>query len=87
LAVDGETDVCGVVAFLAVVLPPADRAKAEGCRDIESLVTAAGATVTHFDVRAHTEMDGKPPDRITRDGTHTAFVDNPRPRVCSLRTL
>jgi hypothetical protein len=59
LAVDGEAHVGCVVVFLAVVLPPADRTKTEGCRDIESLVSAAGTTEAHFDRGSHTRMDGE----------------------------
>jgi hypothetical protein len=59
LAVDGEADLGCVVVFLTVVLPPADRAKAEGCRDIESLVSATGATEAHFNRRIHARIDEK----------------------------
>ena len=83
LAVDGKTDVGSVVVFLTVIFPPADRAQLEGCGSIESLVTAAGATEAHFDVRAHTKMDGEPPVWITGDCAHTVFVDNRPPWVCS----
>jgi len=34
LAIDGEAHIGGIVVFLTVVLPPADRAKHEGCRGI-----------------------------------------------------
>jgi hypothetical protein len=57
LAVDGEADFGGVVVFLTVVLPPADRTKLKGCRSFESLKSAAGATVAHFDTGTHTRMD------------------------------
>lgn len=59
LTVDGEANVCGVIIFLAVVFPPADRAKLQGVGCIESLVSAAGTTIAHFDRRTHTRMDGK----------------------------
>ena len=54
LAVDGEADFGGVVVFLTVVLPPANRAKFKGCRSFESLKSTAGATVTHFNRSTHT---------------------------------
>ncbi len=59
LAIDGEAHVGCVVVFLTVVLPPADRAKLQGVGCIESLVSAAGTTIAHFDRRTHTRMDGK----------------------------
>ena len=45
LAVDGEAHLGGVIVFLAVVFPPADRAKLERCGRFESLRSAARATV------------------------------------------
>ena len=59
LAVDGEAHFRGIVVFLAVVLPPANRAKLQGVGRIECLVSAARATIAHFDRRTHTRMDGK----------------------------
>ena len=65
LAVDGEANFGGVIVFLAVVFPPADRAKLEGFGRFESLVSAAGATEAHFDRRTHTRMDAKNGGGIT----------------------
>jgi hypothetical protein len=59
LAVDGEANFRGVIVFLAVVLPPADRAKLERFGRFESFISTAGATKAHFDGCTHTEMDGK----------------------------
>jgi hypothetical protein len=59
LAVDGEADLRGVAVLLAIVFPPADRAKFKSCRGIESFRSAAGATEAHFDRWIHTGMDGK----------------------------
>jgi hypothetical protein len=59
LAVDGEANFRGVIVFLAVVLPPADRAKLERFGRFESFISTAGATKAHFGGGTHTEMDGK----------------------------
>jgi hypothetical protein len=45
LAVDGEANLGGVIVFLAVVLPPANRTKLECFGSFESLVSAARTTV------------------------------------------
>jgi hypothetical protein len=44
LAVDCEADFEGVRVFLAVVLPPANRAQPQCVRGFQGLVSAAGAT-------------------------------------------
>jgi hypothetical protein len=59
LAVDGEANFRGVIVFLAVVFPPADRAKLERFRRFQSFISTAGATKAHFDGGTHTEMDDK----------------------------
>ena len=59
LAVDGKAHFRCVVVFLPVVFPPANRAKFEGCRSIESLVSATRATEANFDCGIHTGIDGK----------------------------
>ncbi len=59
LAVNGEAHFGGIIVFLAVVFPPADRAKLECFGRFESLVSATGATEAHFDRRAHTRLDAK----------------------------
>jgi hypothetical protein len=46
LAVHGQPDVGGVVVLLAVILPPADRAKPHGGRDLQRLVSATRAPET-----------------------------------------
>jgi hypothetical protein len=58
LTVDGEAHFGGVIVFLAIVFPPADRAKLECCGRFESLESTARTTVAHFDCRAHTRIDG-----------------------------
>jgi len=57
LAVDGEANFGGVVVFLAVIFPPADRAKHERFRRFQSFISTAGATKADFDGGAHTQMD------------------------------
>jgi hypothetical protein len=59
LAVDGEAHFRGVGVFLAVVLPPANRAQPQGAGRIQCLVAAARASIAHFDRVTHTGMDGK----------------------------
>ena len=59
LAVDSEAHFGGVIVFLAVVFPPADRAKLECRGRFESLLSAARATVARFDRRTHKGMDAK----------------------------
>jgi len=58
LTVDSEAHFGGVIVFLAVVFPPADRAEVECFGRFESLRPAARATVAHFDRRTHKRMDG-----------------------------
>jgi hypothetical protein len=43
-SVDGEADIGGIFIFLAVVFPPAHRAKCKRARRFQRLVTAAGTT-------------------------------------------
>jgi hypothetical protein len=59
LAVDSEANFRGIVVFLVVIFPPADRAKLEGCGRFESLVSAAGAAIADFNGGTHNEMDGE----------------------------
>jgi hypothetical protein len=59
LAVDGEANFRGVIVFLTVVLPPADRAKLERFGRFQSFISTAGATKADFNGGTHTEMDGK----------------------------
>jgi hypothetical protein len=47
-AVDGQADIAGVVVFLAVVLPPANRAQAHGARRLQRLIAAARTAITGF---------------------------------------
>jgi hypothetical protein len=57
LAVDGEANLRAVVVFLAVVFPPADRAKHERFRRSQSFISTAGTTKARFDGSTHTEID------------------------------
>lgn len=66
LGVDGETDFGGVIVFLAVVFPPADRAQLQSTGCFQGSVSAAGTTIAHFDRRIHTRMDGEKSLRITK---------------------
>ena len=59
LSVDGEANFGGVVVFLAVVFPPADRAQLQGSGRIEGFISTAGASIAHYDCGAHTGIDGK----------------------------
>lgn len=59
LTVDGEANFRGVVVFLAVVFPPADRAKRERFGRFQSFISTAGTAKADFDGGTHTEMDGK----------------------------
>jgi hypothetical protein len=59
LAVHGEANFRGVIVFLTVVLPPADRAKLERFGRFQSFISTAGATKADFDGGTHTWMDGK----------------------------
>jgi hypothetical protein len=77
LAVDGEAHLRGVIVFLAVVLPPADGAKAEGCRGIERLVLAAGAPEAYFDLGTHTRVDGKNGARGYGSGAPATYIKPP----------
>jgi len=62
LAVDGEADLGGVAILLAVVFPPANRAKLHRAGSFEGLVSTTGATEADCNCCAHTEMDasGRP---------------------------
>jgi hypothetical protein len=67
LAVDGETDIGGVIVFLAVVLPPADRAQLQGAGCFQGSVSAAGATIASCSrLRFHRGWTRKGADEITR---------------------
>ena len=46
--VDGEADFAGVLVFLAIVLPPADRTKPQGARRRQRLIAAARTAITDF---------------------------------------
>ena len=59
LAVDGKTDFRGVLVFLAVIFPPANRAQHQSTRRIEGLRSAARAAIAHSNRRIHIGMDGK----------------------------
>jgi hypothetical protein len=65
LAVDSEADLGGVVVFLVVIFPPADRAKLERRGSFEGFVSAAGAAKADFDGGTHKEMDGENGGGIT----------------------
>jgi hypothetical protein len=65
LAVDGEAHFRGVGVFLAVVLPPANRAQPQGAGRIQCFVAAARAAIAHFDSSTHNRMDGEAADGIT----------------------
>jgi hypothetical protein len=54
-AIDGEADFAGVFVFLAVVLPPADRAQAESARRLQRPISAAWTAITDF----HQILHGK----------------------------
>ena len=49
LAIHGEADLSGVIVFLAVVLPPADGAKAEGTRGFQGFESTTRATIARSD--------------------------------------
>jgi hypothetical protein len=59
LAVDGEANFRGVIVFLAVIFPPADRAKLERFGSLESFISTAGTAKADFDGGTHGRMDGK----------------------------
>gem|GEM_PF-7034785 len=65
LAVDSAANFGGVVVFLVVIFPPADRAKIERRGSFKGLVSAAGTPIAHFDRGSHTGMDGEKPLQIT----------------------
>ena len=77
LAVHGKADVRGILVFLAVVFPPADRAKHQGAGCIKCLAPAARASIAHSCCWAHTKMDGK------RQGEITASTCPPSLSVCN----
>jgi hypothetical protein len=67
LAVDGETDFGGVIVFLAVVFPPADRAQLQGAGCFQGSVSAAGTTIASCSrLRFHRGWTRKGADEITR---------------------
>jgi hypothetical protein len=80
LAVDGEANFRGVIVFLAVILPPADRAKHECFGSFEGFVSTAGATKAHFDGGAHTKMDGKCRERDYRGAAPSFELKNTQAR-------
>jgi hypothetical protein len=84
LAVDSEAHFGGVIVFLAVVFPPADRAELECRGRFESLRSATRATVAHFDRRGHTRFDGGFSLGITEGSEleRRHIPDRERPRVC-----
>jgi hypothetical protein len=45
LSVDGEADIAGVIVFLAVVFPPANRAKAIGGRGLKGFKSTARTAI------------------------------------------
>ena len=59
LAVDGEANFRGVIVFLAVVFPPADRAKLKRFRRFEGFISTTRATKADLDGRTHSKMDGE----------------------------
>jgi hypothetical protein len=59
LTVDGQANFRGVVVFLAVVFPPADRAKLERFGRFQSFISTTRTTKAHFDGGTHTRIDGK----------------------------
>jgi hypothetical protein len=85
LAVDGEADFRGVIVFLAVVFPPADRAKLERFRRFQSFISTAGATKAHFDGGTHTEMDGKCGERDYRGRASGFALKNIQARPANSR--
>ena len=67
LAVNGEAHFGGVIVFLAVVFPPADRAELECCGRFEGLVSAARTTVASCNrIRLHVDWTRKCAREITR---------------------
>lgn len=65
LAVDGESHFRSVSVFLAVIFPPADRAKLESSGRFESFVPTTRTAIAHFDRGTHAGMDGKSGSEIT----------------------
>jgi hypothetical protein len=59
LAIDGQTDVLGVLVFLAVVLPPADRAQLQSAGRFEGFISTTGTAIACFDGRTHREWTEK----------------------------
>jgi len=62
LAVDGQAHLGGVVILLAIVLPPADRAQAQGAGNFQGPVSAARAAKARLHplhAHPHTLMDGR----------------------------
>jgi len=59
LAVHGQAHFGGVLIFLAVVFPPANRAQLQGARRFERLISATRATITNFNSSAHIEIDAR----------------------------
>jgi len=59
LTVNGETHLGGVIVFLAVIFPPADRTELKGAGCIEGFISATRATIANFDCGTHMRIDGK----------------------------
>ena len=59
LAVHRQADFAGILVFLSVVLPPADRAQLQCARHVERSVSTARAKVTNFDRYTHIGIDVK----------------------------
>jgi len=64
LPVHSQADLGGIAVLLAVVFPPANRAKPHGVRNLERSVSATGAAKVSGD-SFHVRMDGKTRLRIT----------------------
>jgi len=58
LPVHSQAHFGGVIVLLAIVLPPANRAKPQGIRSFQGLVSAAGTTKAGSD-DFHVQIDGK----------------------------
>ncbi len=65
LAIDGETDFGGVIVFLAVVFPPADRAQLQGAGRFQGLVSTARTTIAGCSrFRFHVDWTGRARARL-----------------------
>ena len=52
-AVDREANISGIFVFLAVVLPPANRAQAQSARRFQRLIAAARTAIADFSELLH----------------------------------